>query len=134
MRLKIVLQLERENGGTPPQPIALLQVIRSREKHEPVGTNVNVFTSRIVFSHGRGMASKLMRRTTPRDAGGRTTASDQPQALQTGMTVLADDDVIMHRYPERGGDVDNRAGHLDVGLRGRRIAGGMIMYDPALLE
>src|SRR6266850_6488144 len=62
---------ERWHAATPSQPIALLQVIRSREKHEPVGTNVNVFTSRIVFSPRRGMASKSMQRTTPRDTCGR---------------------------------------------------------------
>src|SRR5882672_12738015 len=45
---------ERWHAATPSQPIALLQVMRSREKHEPVGTNVNVFTSRIVFSPRHG--------------------------------------------------------------------------------
>jgi hypothetical protein len=34
------------------------------------------------------------------------------------MAVPADDDVIMHGNPERLGDVDDRLGHLDVGLRG----------------
>ena len=50
------------------------------------------------------------------------------------MPVLADNDVIMHRYAERPGDVDDRAGHLDVRLRWRRIAGRMVVHDPALLE
>src|SRR3954454_13964242 len=70
---------ERWDAATPSQPIALLQVNRSQEKHEPVGTNVNVLTSRIVFSPRRGMASKSMQRTTPREACGRMTASDQLQ-------------------------------------------------------
>ncbi len=39
------------------------------------------------------------------------------------MPVLADDDVIVHGHAERTGDVDGRACHLDVGLRGCRIAG-----------
>ncbi len=92
---------ERWDAATPSQPIALLQVNRSREKHEPVGTNVNVLTSRIVFSPRRGMASKSMQRTTPRDARGRMTASDQLQPLQARMPVLADDDVIVHGMPSR---------------------------------
>src|SRR3954453_6060573 len=40
---------ERWDAATPSQPIALLQVNRSQEKHEPVGTNVNVLTSRNRF-------------------------------------------------------------------------------------
>jgi hypothetical protein len=47
------------------------------------------------------------------------------------MPVLADNDVIMHRYAERTGDVDDRAGHLDVRLRWRRIAGRMVVHDTA---
>jgi hypothetical protein len=58
---------ERWDAATPSQPVALLQVNRSQQKHEPVGTNVNVLTSRIVFSPRRGMASKSVQRTTPRD-------------------------------------------------------------------
>ena len=42
--------------------------------------------------------------------------SDQLHPLQARMPVLADDDVIVHRYPERTGDVDDGAGHLDIGL------------------
>src|SRR5947207_16017989 len=72
------------------------------------------------------MASKSMQRTTPRDACGRMTASDQLQPLQTRMPVLADDDVVVHGNAERGDDLDDRLGHMDIGLRGRRIAGGMV--------
>jgi hypothetical protein len=39
------------------------------------------------------------------------------------MPVLADDDVVVRGVAERGGDVDDRLGHLDVRLRGRRITG-----------
>ena len=46
----------------------------------------------------------------------------QPHSLQTRMAALADDDVIVHGNPERIGDVDDRFGHLDVGVRRRRIA------------
>lgn len=50
------------------------------------------------------------------------------------MPVLADDDVVVDGDAERGGDLDDRLGHLDIGLRGRGIAGGMVVHDPALLE
>lgn len=45
------------------------------------------------------------------------------------MPVLADDDVVMHGNAERGGDLDDRLGHLDVGLGGRRIAGGVVVHE-----
>jgi Phage integrase family len=41
------------------------------------------------------------------------------------MPILADDDVVVHGDAERAGDVDDRLRHLDVGLRRRRIAGGI---------
>lgn len=47
------------------------------------------------------------------------------------MPALADDDVIVHGNPQRLCDVDDRFGHLDVGLRGRGIAGGMVVHEPA---
>ena len=42
------------------------------------------------------------------------------------MTVLADDDVVVHGDAELGGDLDDCLGHVDISLRGRRIAGGMV--------
>jgi hypothetical protein len=45
------------------------------------------------------------------------------------MPVLADDDVIVHGNAERSGNVDDGAGHLDIGLRWRRVAGGVIMHQ-----
>ena len=39
----------------------------------------------------------------------------QPQALQAGMAVLADNDVVVNADAERAGDVDNRFCHLDIG-------------------
>ena len=54
---------------------------------------------------------------------------DQLHPLQTRMPVLADDDVVVHGNAERGGDLDDRLGHMDVGLRGRRIAGGMVVHQ-----
>ena len=57
-------------------------------------------------------------------------ALDQLQPLQTRMPVLADDDVVVHGNPEWRGDVGDRLGHLDVGLRWRGIAGGMVVRQP----
>ena len=54
---------------------------------------------------------------------------NQPHPLQTRMAVLADDDVVVHGNPERGGDIDDGLGHLDVGLRRRRIAAGMVVHN-----
>jgi hypothetical protein len=48
------------------------------------------------------------------------------------MPVLADDDVVVHGNPERGGDADDRLGHLDVGLRWRRIAGGVVVQETTM--
>ena len=44
------------------------------------------------------------------------------------MPVFADDDVVVDGNAERGGDIDDRFRHLDIGLRGRRIAGGVVMH------
>src|ERR1700694_3460912 len=55
--------------------------------------------------------------------------SNQLQPLQARMPVLADDDVIVHGDAERAGDVDDRAGHLDIRLRRRRIAGGVVVHQ-----
>ena len=38
------------------------------------------------------------------------------------MPVLAHDDVVVHGNAERGRDLDDRLGHLDIGLRRRRVA------------
>ena len=43
------------------------------------------------------------------------------------MPVLADDDVVVHGNPERARDRDDIQRHRDVGLRGRWIAGGMVV-------
>ena len=45
------------------------------------------------------------------------------------MPVLADDDVVVHGDAERAGERDDLLGHLDVGARWRRVAGGMIVDD-----
>jgi len=48
------------------------------------------------------------------------------------MTVLADDDVVVHRYAKRTGDIDDRLGHMDICLRRRWIAGGVIVENRPL--
>jgi len=55
--------------------------------------------------------------------------SDQPHPLQTSMPVLTDDDVVVHGNAEQRGNVDDRPGHPDVGLRRRRVAGGVIVHE-----
>jgi hypothetical protein len=45
------------------------------------------------------------------------------------MAVLADDDVVVHGNAEQGGDIDDRFRHLDVDLRRRRIAGGVVCTE-----
>ena len=55
--------------------------------------------------------------------------SNQLQPLQTRMAVLPHDDVVVHRDAERLGDVDDLLRHLDVGARGRRIAGRVIVHQ-----
>ncbi len=54
---------------------------------------------------------------------------DQLQSLQTRMSVLADDDVIVHGNTEWTGNVDDRFCHLDIHRRRRRIAGGVVVQD-----
>ena len=49
------------------------------------------------------------------------------------MPILADDDVIVHGDAERPRDVDDRFRHLDVGLRRRRIAGGVVVHHTGAL-
>jgi hypothetical protein len=47
------------------------------------------------------------------------------------MAVFANDDVVMHRDTQRARDVHHRLGHLHVGLRRGRVAGRMIVQEPA---
>jgi hypothetical protein len=45
------------------------------------------------------------------------------------MPASTDYDVVVHGDAERRGDVDDRLGHLDIGLRWRRIAARMMHQD-----
>src|SRR5207302_9678662 len=52
---------------------------------------------------------------------------DQLHPLQTRMPVLADDDGVVHGNAERCCNLDDRLGHVDIRLRWRRIAGGVVV-------
>ena len=54
---------------------------------------------------------------------------DQLHPLQTRMPVLADDDGVVHGNAERCCNLDDRLGHVDIRLRRRRIAGGVVVLD-----
>ncbi len=54
---------------------------------------------------------------------------DQLHPLQARVSVLADDDVVVDGNAERGGDLDDRLRHVDVGLRRRRIGGGVVVHQ-----
>jgi hypothetical protein len=45
------------------------------------------------------------------------------------VAVFADDDVVVDGDAERTGDVDDRLGHLDIGLRGCRIAARVVVDE-----
>ena len=77
----------------------------------------------------RGRAGHLKRSWKANSAVPREIALDQPQPLQTGMPVLADDDVVVHGDAERAGNVDDGLRHLDIRLRRRRVAGGMVVHQ-----
>lgn len=47
------------------------------------------------------------------------------------MPAFADNDVVVHGDTERVGDADDRLGHLDVGLRRRRVARGVVVQQAA---
>lgn len=54
---------------------------------------------------------------------------DQLHPLEAGVAFLADDQMVVHGNSERARDFDDGLRHLDVGARGRRIAGGMIVHQ-----
>jgi hypothetical protein len=48
------------------------------------------------------------------------------------MPILADDEMIVHGNPERARDLDDRSRHVDVGTRGRGVAGGMVVQRASM--
>jgi hypothetical protein len=73
--------------------------------------------------------ARLSLTTSYSSAGTAPCGLNQPHPLQARMPVLPDDDMVVHRDAERTGDIDDRFCHLDVGLRRRRIAGGVVVQD-----
>jgi hypothetical protein len=45
------------------------------------------------------------------------------------VSLFADDDVIVHRNTERLRHRDDLLRHLDIGVRGRRVARGVIVQE-----
>lgn len=45
------------------------------------------------------------------------------------MAFSADDDVVVHDYPDRFGGTPNLSRHIDIGSRWRRIARGVIVHE-----
>ena len=60
------------------------------------------------------------------------TSRDELQSSQTCVTVLADDDVVVDGNAERGGEVDDRFRHLDIGPQGRRVAGRAVVQQATM--
>ena len=52
----------------------------------------------------------------------RSKALHQLERLEAGMSVLADNEMVVHRDTEGACELHNRLRHLDVGARGGRIA------------
>ena len=52
----------------------------------------------------------------------------QPGGLEAGLAGFADHHVVVHGDAELFSRRHDLAGHLDVGLRGRRVARGMIVH------
>src|SRR3954447_8990884 len=55
--------------------------------------------------------------------------SNQPLLPEARMPVAAHDDVVVHRDAERLGHLHDLLRHLDVGARGRRVTGRMVVHQ-----
>ena len=60
---------------------------------------------------------------------GSAQAPHQSQPLEAHVPLAADDQVVVHGDAERLADLDDGLRHLDVGARGRRVAGGMVVHE-----
>src|SRR3954453_10602100 len=56
-------------------------------------------------------------------------ASNQPQALEAGVAVAANDDVVVDDDAERLCDLGDLLRHLDVGSRWGGVAGGVVVDE-----
>ena len=56
-------------------------------------------------------------------------ALKQPEGLEAAVAGLADHDVVVHRDAELGRGLLDLAGHLDVGLRRRGVAGRVVVHQ-----
>src|SRR5215207_1502863 len=52
---------------------------------------------------------------------GRSSRSNQLEALEAGVALFADDDVVVDGDAQRPGGIDDLLGHVDVGARRYRI-------------
>jgi hypothetical protein len=58
--------------------------------------------------------------------------SHQLQPFQARVPASADDDVVVHGDAEVAGNFGDLLGHLDVGVRRRRVAGGVVVQQTTL--
>ena len=54
---------------------------------------------------------------------------DQAKTAKTRVALFADNNVIMHVDAEIFGGVNDLFGHLDIGLRGCGVAGGVVVHQ-----
>jgi hypothetical protein len=57
------------------------------------------------------------------------TPLDQLQPLETRMSFFSDDDVVVYRDPQVLCDFHNDPRHFNIGARGHRIAGGVVVHQ-----
>ena len=69
----------------------------------------------------------------PRPHGEFRGGSNHLEALQTGVAIASDDQMIVHDNAEGLGDVYDLMRHANVGGRGRWIAGGVVMRQATLV-
>ena len=60
------------------------------------------------------------------------TLSNQLHPSHARVAILANDDVVIELDPERFRDLGDLFCHVDVGTRGRRIAGRMVMHQSSI--
>jgi hypothetical protein len=122
-----------QNGGTIDPLILVRQQRRPRSRmlrNAPrLRRDAQLIRVRNECRAGDGSGSAVHREERRTASGACVALLNQLHPLQTRMPVLADDDVVVHGNAERGGDIDDRLGHMDIGLRRRRVAGGMVVHD-----